>query len=421
MTGRFKRGLAELTRLSPNIPVFIVYGLLYDAAVNVYKPFSMKFLTRLGGDETFISLMNSLPGIIAAAVILPGAIFLNRFRNIKRVTRVLFLTSRSVLLAIAFIPFFPAAARPYLYVALISLMNLPDSLSQTAVQASLGTFFKNGGVRAAAISLRNKFGNIFIPVVTILTGLIFAIFPKNDAQTINFYQTLFVAAFIIGLFEIKTFGKFKIEAEESERPVKKASFGTVLKVFNDKKFTGYMASTLIFYFCWHSGWTLSGIYHINNLGANEIWLAVFAVASGVSSFFSAGFWNKQIAKRGNEKTLIAAALAVAGNMFMMGLSPNLVSMIPAMVFTGFSSIGVNIVLLNGLIANTPDEDRMVYVGVYNTCTSVSLGVAPLAALMLLNRVGVVYTMFAVGAARTVSAGAMYLMNKKLKTGYNDHN
>ena len=34
---------------NPNVTIFIIYGLLFDAVVNLWKPFSAKFLERLGG------------------------------------------------------------------------------------------------------------------------------------------------------------------------------------------------------------------------------------------------------------------------------------------------------------------------------------------------------------------------------------
>jgi len=417
----YRRNIDELNTLNPNIMVFIVYGLLYDAGLNVYKPFSMKFLTRLGGDETFISLLNSLPGMVAALALLPGAIFLSGYENRRRalnkgsvnsLIRAFFLVSRSILLGIVFIPFFPDRLRPVLYVAMLSLMNFPDALSQTAVQASLGKYFKNGNVRATAISLRNKFANIFTPAVTILTGVIISVFPKNDEQVIIFYQLFFLAAFAIGMLEIITFKRFREERGAEAVSENKTSLRTVAKVFKDKKFINYMTTTLVFYFSWHAGWALSWIYQIQTLGANEIWLTVFAVATGVSSFLAAGFWSGRIKKYGNDRTLLFASFCVVFTMFAFGLSPNLYVMTLASVYSGFASVGMSIVLLNSLIAETPDEDRMVYIGVYNTFTSVSLGVAPMASLFLMNKTGIgaAYTMFVVGAARFISALTIWVRN-----------
>lgn len=411
--------------MSPNIIIFIMYGLLYDVVVNMYKPFAVKFLSRLGGDATYITLYNSLPGIVAALVLLPGMLYLSKSKNVTSVvTKVLYI-ARSFLLLIAVAPFFPEKMRPLAFVGFISLMNFPEALSQSAIQCSLASFFKSGSVRAQAISLRNKFGNFSIPIITLITGLIISFVPRNDAQVMIFYQIFFVIAFCVGLIEIRTFKKFKVEVEpvtsqddtvptDKKNTIKNifSKESVVRTVFKNKAFRNYLVFTLIYYVTWQGGWALGSIYQIGSLGANEMWLALFAVGSGLSSFFSASFWSKHISKRGNQKAMILAGYALALSMILIGLTPNLPLMVVASCYSGFASIGLNITLLNGLLQATPDEDRMVYIGVYNTFVNISLGVSPLLSLILVNKIGVVYTIFIIGLARAVSSTLLLIASKK---------
>lgn len=411
--------------MSPNIIIFILYGLLYDVVVNMYKPFAVKFLSRLGGDATHITLYNSLPGIVAASVLLPGMLYLSKHKNVRSVVTVILYIARSFLLLIALSPFFPEKLRPLAFVGLISLMNFPEALSQSAIQCSLASFFKSGSIRAQAISLRNKFGNFSIPVITLITGLIISFIPRNDSQVMIFYQVFFVFAFLVGLIEIRVFKKFKVELEPpttkedavpgNKKNTVRAIFSkesVVMTVFKNKVFRNYLIFTLIYYVSWQGGWALSSIYQITNLGANEMWLALFAVGSGLSSFFAATFWSRYIAKRGNQKTMILAGYALALNMILIGLTPNLPLMIIASCYSGFASIGLNITLLNGLLQATPDEDRMVYIGVYNTFVNISLGVSPLLSLILVNKIGVVFTIFIIGFARAISSTLLLIASKK---------
>lgn len=423
----FTQDIIYLNRLSPNIIIFIIYGLLYDVVINVYKPFAVKFLTRLGGGATYITLYNSLPGIVAALALLPGALFMRRYKNLKFVTTVILYITRSFLLLIALTPFFTKTWQPLIFICLISLMNFPEALSQSAIQSSLAVFFKSGNIRAQAISLRNKFGNFSIPIITLITGLIISFIPRSDSQIIIFYQLFFVLAFFIGLVEIRTFKKFKSEPELDtntnarvpDNSNKKntgnnmlSQISIVKSVFKNKSFRNYLIFTLIYYVTWQSGWALSSIYQIENLGANEMWLALFAVGSGISSFFSAGFWSKQIAKRGNQKTMVLAGYALALNMIIIGLTPNLPLMVLSCCYSGFASIGLNITLLNGLLQSTPDEDRMVYIGVYNTFVNISLGVSPLLSLILVNKAGLVFTIFTIGCSRIISSTLLLIAAKK---------
>jgi len=417
-----KRNIRLLNRQNPNIVIFIIYGLLFDVSLNIYKPFAVKFLSRLGGGAGLITLFNSMPGIIAALMLLPGTLFMSRRKNMKSATAAVLYSARCFLPIIALTPFFPENARPFVFVLLISLMNFPDALSQSMLQSSLVMFFKSGNVRARAISLRNKFGNFCIPVITLVLGVIISFIPQNDAQTLVFYQIFFVFAFIIGLAEIHIFRKLTHEAPtpaasktevsetgtpETETPSADNSGipkkGVIKAALANKIFRSYFIKTLVFYVTWQSGWALGSIYQIHNLGANEIWLALFAVGSGLTSFFTAGFWSRRIAKKGNQKTMVLAALAAALNIIIVGSAPNLFLMLPATCFGGFAGIGLNITLLNGLLRHTPDENRMVYIGIYNTMVNLSLGLSPLLALLLMGGIGLVPTMFVIGCSRAVSA------------------
>lgn len=396
-----------MNRLNPNILIFIVYGLLYDTVINIYKPFAVKFLERLGGDEFHISLYNSLPGLVAALALVPGIFFISRFKRKKNVTTVFFFISRLFFAVIAFVPLLPEQLRPIAFVLLISFMNFPEALSQTSLQGFLGSVF-DGEVRAQAISLRNQYGNFIIPVVTIVTGLIITVFPKDDTQRILFYRAFFAASFIIGLLEIKTFRKFQ-ESSAGGAAIRLEAIGKVLR---NAEFLRFSIPTLVATFTWHMGWSLGGIFPIQYLGANEMWLAVMGLAAGAGSFFSAARWNRLIHKKGNQVALALSIVIASLSMFGMVVFPNLWLYIPIWVANGIGTIGINIGVLNGLLSVTPDEDRLLYLGVYNTGVNLSLFIAPLVSLLLIRGIDIVATIYLVGSLRVAAGLIMYLYSKK---------
>lgn len=412
---RIEAEVNSLNRLNPNITIFIVYGLLYDVFLNIYKPFAVKFLERLGGTDFHIALYNALPGLCAALMLLPGSIMIGRRRSKKKITAVFFLLSRIFILIIAFVPFFPMRYQPLLFVVFIAVMNLPEAVAQTSLQSFLGTIF-DGRVRATAITLRNKFGNIAIPLVTLITGLIIGLLPKNDAERIVYYQIFYVTAFIVSVLEIRTFISFRempddrSPADDSPQAGDPPPVGlkTVAGIIREPKFIRFLLTTLIFQFVWQAGWPLSTIYQIKTLHANELWLAAFAVASGVCSFLSAGFWNRLIYKRGNDLALAMAAFAMAVNMFAIGLSPNLPVMLIASIYNGFAVIGINCTLLNGLLGATPNDNRIIAIAVYNTFVNLSLFISPFVANALLESTGIVNAMMIVGVGRVAAAVILWV-------------
>jgi len=171
---------------------------------------------------------------------------------------------------------------------------------------------------------------------------------------------------------------------------------------------------IAFAFTWQAGWPLANIYHVRVINATELWLAIFALISGLTAFFSGTFWQKLLRKRGNNAVFVVAAALLAGNMFMFPLVPNVFVMSFVSIFTGFSAVGINTALLNGALESTPDENRLMYLAFYNTTMNISLFIAPLFAWAILARVGITYALFISGAMRVCGTIYIWLSHKYKK-------
>jgi len=407
--------IRHLNRINPNVMIFVVYGMLYDMMLNLYNPFTARYLERLGGDSLSISLLNALPGLVGIFVLLPGLFVIQRFNAKKRITAIFFFLSRLVLLFAAFIPFLPREVRPLTFIILMSGMNIPNSVSQSALQGFLGDVF-DGRMRSTAISMRTKFGNVIIPLTTLTTGLIIGYIPQTDAQRIITYQIFFVLAFIVGMFEVVTFLRFSentIESSIRPEPLRKQIAG-LLHIMRDKKFLAYLLPVFIFYYTWHSGWALGNIYFIMNLHANEFWIAIFLVLAGVSSFFTAGYWNRLIQYKGNDFALVAAAIGLACNMFAYLACKNVYAMAVCHIFSGSVTTGFSIAVLNGLLGATPDKNRILYIGVFNTFINISLAVAPMVTQSFITNHGTEAALAIVGCMRLLALVPLFIYMKHRK-------
>jgi len=429
----------SIKRGDPNIMVFIIYGLFFDVYMNLHRPFAVKFLTRLGGGEFHISLLNSLPGIIAVFAIIPGSLFINRFKRKKGVISVFFAISRVFVIALALVPFLPAGVRPILFVILLALMNFPDAISQTGLQGFLGDVF-DGFTRSRAITLRNKMAQIVAPAVAIVTGLIITFVPRGDAFQINtqailIYQIFFIAAFGFAILELRTFRRFKESKDEPGGEIPEAAIPktrirdglrAIPETFKDRRFVGFMIPTIFFYFMFQSAWPLFGILQVIDLGANEFHMSINVAVSGLFGFLGAGFWSRLIQKKGNDFALFAAAAGLAASVWTTATSPNIWIYIAWQIFGGFIGIGIAITLLNGLLAATPEKNRVLYISVYNTFVNISLGLSPFFAYAIHNALsarfpggaaGTRLSMGVIGIGRALAAAVLfviYLRNKKRK-------
>ena len=441
-----KGGVASIGRdigrmRGTNVWIFILYGLLLDTVNNLWRPFSAKFLVRLGGGEFEITLLNALPGLVAAIVLLPGAMLFRRFTNRQRATAAFILISRAILLGIAFVPMLPPVVRPVLFVVLVAIMNCPEALSQTSMQSFLGTVFE-GTTRGQAIALRTKFGQAIIPVVTIITGLIITYLPSTDEQRILLYQIFFVAAFIVGVLEVRMFRRLKVatpvptaetqadaspdaashntaQSASDASPAKgspisnsPSDFALIPTIVKDKRFLAFFVPAIIFTFTWQAGSPLFAIHQVLTIRATEMWLALFALASCAAAFATGGIWQRRLRKHGNNTIFVVSGVLLSANLIFLPLITNVQLMAVFSIFTGFSTIGINAAILNGVLEATPDKNRMMYIAFYNTATSLSLFIAPFFAHALLSRLGDTSTMLIVGFMRGAATLLIWAAHKR---------
>jgi len=352
---------------------------------------------------------------VAAIVLLPGALLFRKFANQKKATAAFILLSRALILVLALIPMLPPHVRPMLFVVMLGLMNCPDALSQTSLQSFLGSVF-NGNMRGQAIAARTKFGQAIIPVVSIITGLVITFVPRTEEQRMMLYQGFFIIAFLVGVWEVRMFMKLKVEdrpyAENVAAPPRKREiFRTIIR---DKRFRLFFFPAIFFVFTWQAGWSLFNFHQVTILQATELWFAIFALASGVSAFISGSFWQKWLRKYGNNTIFVISGLLLAANTIMTPFVPNVQIMAVISLFTGFSAIGINTALLNGVLEATPDENRMVYLAFYNTIVNVSLFIAPFFALLLFTLWGNAVALFIISGFRIVSTGVVWWVHRKTK-------
>lgn len=356
-----------------NYKMFIVYGVLYELMMRLYQPFSAKFLQRIGGTDVHIAFMSSLPGAVMAFIVLPGAIYLNRMKNKHNFTGGLIFICRAFLLLFAILPFLPESARPMLFIVIVVLMSVPNSIYLTSYQSFVGDLFEPEA-RADAIGKRNMYTIPAAIALTFLTGWALKYLPSSEEQRLQLYQMFYVVAFLIGMAELYVFSKFRISKTHNEKSTEKFNFKECM---GNKKFTRFLKSSLIFHFGWQMGWPLFTIYTISVLNADEAWLGYMAIGSSLSMFFGYIFWSKQIAKRGNHIITAICTLGMAMTPIFYIVSPNLFILFITSTISGFFTAGTISVLLSDLLEVIPPNKRVLYIGLYSVFTNISLAVSPL--------------------------------------------
>jgi len=392
-----------------NIIYYALNGILFTIVVNLYKPYATKFIFRLGGTESHVSLFTSLPGLIAVFVTIPGLLLMSNTSDKKKSMVRFFLGSRLFILSFAFIPFLPKSMQPMAFVILSSLMNFPESVSSTALQSFSGDIFLEE-IRPTAIAARNKFSTLAQIISVLIIGRILKSFGNSEDGIIMVYQIFFALAFIISLFEIFTFKKIK---ETSCSPKLNINLKeTFSEIFANKQFNIFLVCSLLFHFGWQMGWPLFSIYQIKYLGADEWWLTILTITSSIIMFFSYGYWKKLIHKKGNSFVMSTATLGMAATPILFALSPNLYIITITGLITGFFTAGTITALLTSLLEVTPMKNRILYIGVHVTLTNITLFLAPTLGDFILNHTNIYLALCASSFFRFIGSMSFFVRNKK---------
>lgn len=408
--GNKKLSLSEI-----NMKYYIWNGILLSIVTSLYKPYAQKFLFRLNGTEFDITLFNSLPGLVALFTIIPGILIINRVRNKKRTIAISFISSRIFILTLAFVPFLSGQLAPIAFVILTSIMNFPDAVSTTALQSFTGDIFI-GSQTSVAISDRNKYSTFINFVILIVLGLVMNKFGNTNNKTIEIYQILFIVAFVISIFEIASF--YRLKEIKCSYEVKKESqniWELLKEVKSNRKFMLFMACSMTFHFGWQMGWPLFSIYQIKYLGANELWLTILGVTSGISMFASFNFWKKLIINKGNSYTIAFATFGMAVTPILFALSPNLYVLTAAGLITGFFTAGTTTVIVSSLLEVSPQLNRDIYFGVHATLTSITLFISPFFGNAILSHSNVYIALCITSVFRFAGSISFIIRSKSIKS------
>jgi MFS family permease len=301
----------------------------------------------------------------------------------------------------------PSGTQPLTFIVIMTLMTIPTSIYNASYQNFTGDLFPVR--RAQVIAKRSMYTIVFSTIFTLISGLIFKYVPQTDNERLFIYQIFFTLACIIGILSVLVFNKF----DYNPKPIKNhyEFKGSFKRVFSNKRFKKFVLSSTIFHFGWQMGWPLFSIYMIKTLGADELWLAIINIGSASVMFLGHKVWPKLIDQYGNEKIATICTLGMALTPILYALSPNLLVLTIVSTVTGFFTAGTITVLFSDMLDVTPDENRIVYVGYYNTATNITLAISPFVGLFFLNKFGIVGALFITAGFRFIGGFAFYLRER----------
>jgi MFS family permease len=389
-----------------NVFFVILEGIAAAIVLNLFNPFTQMFAKRMGAGDIHIALINSLPPLVAILVLIPCGFLIEKISNKKLVTCILLGFSSMFYAAIAFSPNLSHETRVIVYVILMGLMNWPGALYTTTWQAFFSYTFKDRDADYI-YTQRSKYGAFFGLLTVLITGLLLSYIPKSDEQRIFIYQLFYAACFLITIVQIIFLTKVRRGSNEDQKVSVTNTPNLALKdikdIFKNKPFMIFCACTFLFYVTWQMGWPLFFIYNSDYIKVNEFQLGLINVASGLASFLSFSFWNKLAEKKGNSFVIMLGALGLALNPFFYTSNISLHWIVIINTIVGAACAGLLLGLFCNLLEILPENNKTIYISIYNTFINISGFISPLIGVWINRHAGIYHSMLLIGILRTLGA------------------
>jgi len=395
-------------------------ALFAGMVLQLTNPFYQLFASAMGADDVAIGLISSLPAFCALFVLLPASLYIDRVRDKKKFLATAITVCGVILPIVALSPFL--GDRGYWFFIIgISLWNIPYICYTVSWQSYFSDLYPPS--KRAIPYARRQMTTYAVPIVTIMAGgLILSYVCKTQESKILAYQIFFTLAFVASIFQRRCIQKtemlYKVSKQDHSGNPLKEFVQAIKNLRQHPQFCLFLGLLFVFYFSWQMAWPMFFLFLVKDVGFNEATKSLFDVTSYLSQTLMSNWWGRRIDKYGPRGStilgLLGSALVPAWTVFTRSFPIILTSYI----FSGGTGPGFQLGLFNDMLDNLPEENKSLYIGIYNMVMQISNFVAPLFGVALYTRIGARNTMYVSSVARFFAAGCFfirYLWLKKRET------
>ncbi|MBI3914339.1 MAG: MFS transporter [Chloroflexi bacterium] len=348
------------------------FGVLFAVA----QSFLSVFTIRLGGSDTHVGLLSSLPALVTIFASIPGSRLVERENKPLPVLVNTAILNRVGYLAIGLMPFFVLTHRADIVIVLFGLLTIPGAMANVAFTTLFAHAVKTED-RPHIVSVRN----ILLGITTTLTALIAGRFLDLVTFPLN-YQFLFILAFAASMLSIYHLMRLQMPpASASDLDAKiiapRGAREFIAMLRGSGAFARFTtASVLLTAGLWFAI-PLYSIYWVRVLNASEGWIGIFSMVNNGTSIFFFPVWARIASRYGNRAVLIATSVGLAGFPLFTALAPSVEWVVPICFWGGVFTAGFQISFFNGLLDVCPAENRASFIAAFNTLINVAAFLSPL--------------------------------------------
>jgi len=397
---------ATLTTVDRNILYLTldtaVQGLMMGGIFN----FLSVFLVRLGATTLQTSLLTSLPAIVMMLSSIPGGAFIQRQRDLVRLTNVVRIFHRGTVLLAALLPFFVQENLIEIIIALWTVKAIANALLECSWMAVVAEVIPPKR-RARVNGTRWTVMGITTALSLALYGYILeaVAFPLN-------YQIVFFISFLGGVAGMWYWGKMRIpenvpEPQDAGRTRSlRARLGGYVESVKVPAFLRYELTMNILRLALNLPVALYSIYWIRSLGASDLWISWHGTANRVAMIVGYFLWGRIVTRSGHFVPLLVCSLGA-------GFTPVLTAFIPGQtwlpvvaVVQGFFMTGINLSAFDTFLGACPADRRPTLIAINTMLASLMIFVSPLVGSAISGAIGI-RSVFFIAASIHVVAMALF--------------
>ncbi|NSW90396.1 MAG: MFS transporter [Firmicutes bacterium] len=332
------------------------------------------FAVYLGAsDETvgYIPLISSISGIFLVF----SGLFLERFKNIKKLVICLNSIAKPLLVSIILVPLLIPEKLKVLVLFIILIIGYSINM---LMSLAINSWFVNViplNIRGRYFAIRQVFAVIISALVPLISGIILDITGKSYKGFAILYATalVFIIAENIAFWNIED-----SYIENSDR--EKFNIADVFRMpLKNKEFMGFTYKMIFFYMVLYISASFSQVYMIRYLRLSYTFISTMSTINALIQIFILPWWGKICDQRGNEFALRISIWFFAGDIAMWALvsrSSMFVFIPMAYIFGAFSNSGFAVANFNRKYSVIPEKCRTFYDGFYTTAIGLTLLIAP---------------------------------------------
>ncbi|MBZ0279024.1 MAG: MFS transporter [Anaerolineae bacterium] len=353
----------------PNFHHLVQDIVWFGMALPATTRFISVYAVRVGAGPDTLGWLTSLPAILVLVSAALTNWWMKRYSSSVKAIFWPALGFRLAFLLPALTPFFPTEWQPIWLILSLTLPALPQGVGGVVFLVMMREAIDQSEI-PPLLSRRSLALNIAVGA----SGLVLGFWLEKAPFPLN-YQVMYIVAFALALISLWHVMQVDVQPVATETPQAKPTSGR--NPWRTPAFlrVGFVAVAM--HLAFFSVLPVTPLHLVNNLGASEGFMAIFALFELGAGALSSMYTLRLTERIGNLNTIALAMVGTAIGAFIIALSPYLVMTLPASAILGASWTAAGIGLFAYFTESTPQEDLTPFTMAYMQVVYLAVFVAPM--------------------------------------------